>query len=107
MCRGIGHGCRLKREMLRSQLNSEVMHSGKEVTSISHFSWRSTIWRRNARSPVSLSLFLEVNNLEKERELACVATIFWAQAVWTGQWEEDMKEAMEETDLGSYVVEKS
>ena len=44
---------------------------------------------------VSLSLCLAVNQLEIEHGLACAATCFWAQAVWVGQREEDMREAWE------------
>ena len=42
---------------------------------------------------VSLSLFLEVNNLEVEHELACAATCFGQQTVWTGPWSDDVREA--------------
>ena len=40
---------------------------------------------------ISLSFFSEINNLEIEHELACAATCFWTQAVWTGQWEDEMR----------------
>ena len=40
------------------------------------------------RDPVSLSLFLEINNLEIEHQLVCAATFFWAQAIWTEEYEE-------------------
>ena len=39
------------------------------------------------KPPESLSLFFEVNNLEIDHELACAATVLWAQAVRTTQWE--------------------
>ena len=40
-----------------------------------------------AKKPsVSLSLFLEMNNLEVDHEVACAATCFWAKAVWKGKW---------------------
>ena len=65
----LGHGT--QREVLRRQLSSVA---GKKPS-------------------VSFSLFLETNNLEIEHELACAATCFWAEAVWMGQWEVDVREA--------------
>ena len=56
---------------------------------------------------MALSLLLEINNLEVEHELACVATCFWAQAVWTGQWEDDVREGWKKTGVGSYIVDES
>ena len=41
---------------------------------------------------VSLSNFLEINNLEVDHGLACAAVCFWAQAVWTAAREVDMRD---------------
>ena len=38
---------------------------------------------------VSLSLFMEVNNLEVEEELSTMATLAWAEGVLLGRWERD------------------
>ena len=40
---------------------------------------------------VSWSLFLEMSGLFFEADLACVATLFWADAVWKGRWDEDFE----------------
>ena len=53
---------------------------------------------------VSPSLCLDVNNLVIEHDLTCAATCFWPQAVWTGQWEDDMR-SMEKIGVGSHVVD--
>ena len=52
---------------------------------------------------ISLSLFLEINNLEIEHELACAATCSWAGAVRTGNREDDMREAWQWQVLESLV----
>ena len=41
---------------------------------------------------VSLSLFLEVNDLEVEEELAIVATLAWAKGSWMGKWRKQICE---------------
>ena len=38
---------------------------------------------------VSLSLFLEVNDLEVEEELFTMTTQAWAEGTWIGKWEAD------------------
>ena len=38
--------------------------------------------------PVSLSLSMEVNNLQVEEELPTMATCFWAEGVWMNRWDE-------------------
>ena len=40
---------------------------------------------------MSLSVFLVVADLEVEADLACMATHFWAEAVWMGRWDEDLE----------------
>ena len=37
---------------------------------------------------VSMSLFLEMSDLEIEADLASMATLFLAEAVWVGRWDE-------------------
>ena len=41
----------------------------------------------------SLSLFMEAYGLEVEEELSTMATQFWAEGVWTGEWSYEQKEA--------------
>ena len=74
---------RFQKEMLRKQLE---IAEGKKL-------------------PVSVSLFLEIDNLEIEHELACAATRFWAQAMWAGQWDEHVTEAWTRQVWGSCFVE--
>ena len=38
------------------------------------------------KESVSLSLFLEVNDLELEEEPSTMATLFWTEAVWMNRW---------------------
>ena len=47
---------------------------------------------RNEES-TSLSLFLEVNDLEVEEELSTVATQAWAEGAWIGEWPTEQREA--------------
>ena len=56
---------------------------------------------------MSLSLFFERHSLEIDHEVACAATCFWAQSVWTVQWQEHVRENMEKACVGSYVVGES
>ena len=35
---------------------------------------------------VSLSLFMDVNNVEVEEELSTMPTLSWAEGVWLGRW---------------------
>ena len=42
---------------------------------------------------VSPSLVLEANGLDVEADLACMATLFWVEAVWTSRWKEDPEDA--------------
>ena len=56
---------------------------------------------------LSLTLFLEVHNLEIEHELARAATCLWAPAVRTRKWEDEMREAWERTSVGSCIVDES
>ena len=51
---------------------------------------------------VSLSLFLEVDNLEIQHEPGCAAT-----SVWTGQWEDDVRDAWKRQVLRICIVDKS
>ena len=46
----------------------------------------------SGRAPtVSMSLFLEMSDLEIEAGTACMATLCWAEAVWMGRWTEDLE----------------
>ena len=60
-------------------------------------------WHVGKKPSISLSLFLEINNLEIEHELACAATCSWARAVRTGKREDDMREAWQWQVLQSLV----
>ena len=61
--------------------------------------------RRNRCRSLSLSLFLEVNNLEVEEQLSTTATLAWVGGVWLGRWEKGAAEGLEEADLrGSDMV---
>ena len=42
---------------------------------------------------VSLSLFMDVNNLEVEEELSTMATLAWAEGVWLGKWRREQLKA--------------
>ena len=53
---------------------------------------------------VSLSLFLEINTLEIAHGVTCAATCFWAQGVWTGRLEEDMKRSLWEATSWTNVI---
>ena len=55
--------------------------------------FRKVFMRTSANKVLRPSLLLEIDNLEVEHVLACVATCFWAQAVWTGTLEDDMRDA--------------
>ena len=44
------------------------------------------------KSTTSLSLFIEAYGLEVEEELSAMATQYWAEGVWTGQWSHEQKE---------------
>ena len=45
------------------------------------------------KESVSLSLFLEVNNLEVEEELSTMTTLFWAEGVWIGRRRREQQKA--------------
>ena len=45
------------------------------------------------KESVSLSLFMQVNDLEVEAELSTMATQAWAEGVWIGKWPTEQKEA--------------
>ena len=52
---------------------------------------RLKLWREKAaaagkKKSVSLSLFMDVNNLEVEEELSSMATLAWADGSWMGRW---------------------
>ena len=53
---------------------------------------------------VSLSLFLEVKNLEVEGELSTMATLPWAEGAWLGKWER-ANDCVEEADFRSADME--
>ena len=57
------------------------------------------------KESVSLSPFMEVNNLEVEEELSTVATLDWAEGVWLGRWEKRAAKGWEEADLRSTTME--
>ena len=42
---------------------------------------------------VSLSLFLEVDDLEFEEEISAMATLFGAEGVWIGTWRRELRKA--------------
>ena len=57
-------------------------------------------WRRQMaaaaagkKGSVSLSLFLEVNNLEVEEELSTMATLAWTEGCWLGKWIKEQQKA--------------
>ena len=45
------------------------------------------------KESVSLSLFMEVKNLEVEKELSTMATLAWAEGIWVGRWAREQKES--------------
>ena len=45
------------------------------------------------KSTTSLSLFMDAYGLEGEEELSTMATLYWAEGVWTGIWRHEQKEA--------------
>ena len=45
------------------------------------------------KSTTSLSLFMEAYGIEVEEELSTMATQYWAERVWTGQWRHEQEEA--------------
>ena len=52
-----------------------------------------------------VSLSLKSNNFKDCARVGVYSdSVFWALAVWTGQWEDDMQR-VEETDLGSHLKE--
>ena len=51
------------------------------------------------KESVSLSLFMEVNNLDVEEVSSTMATLASADAVWLGTCGKRAKEAVEEADL--------
>ena len=51
------------------------------------------------KNSVSLSLFLEVNDLEVEEEVSTLATQAWREGVWIGKWPAEKKEAWRKADL--------
>ena len=44
-------------------------------------------------STTSLSLFMDVYDLEVEEELSTLAAQYWAEGVWTGKWHHEQREA--------------
>ena len=42
---------------------------------------------------LSPSLVLDSNGLDVEADLACMAPLFWAEAVWTSRWKENPEDA--------------
>ena len=48
---------------------------------------------------VSLSLFMEVDNLECEADLSTVATLFWAEGVWWRRWKKSTRRRGESRSL--------
>ena len=47
--------------------------------------------RVSQNNSVSLSLFMEVNNLEVEEELSTKATLILAEGVWRNRWRKELK----------------
>ena len=57
-------------------------------------------WRRNMaatadkkKQSVSLSLFMDMDDLGVEEEQCTMATLCWAEGVWMGRWEEQQQKA--------------
>ena len=46
------------------------------------------------KSTTSLSLFVEAYGLEEEEKLSTMATQFWAEGVWTGNWSHEQKKKL-------------
>ena len=46
------------------------------------------------KESVSLSLFMEVYNLDVEEELSTIATLAWAEGSWMGRWATEQDEAL-------------
>ena len=42
---------------------------------------------------VSLSLSMEVNDLEDDDEISTMATLFWSESVWMGRWTREQQQA--------------
>ena len=59
------------------------------------------------KESVPLSLFMEVNNLEIEKELSTMATLAWTEGVRLGRMEKRAAEGLEEADLRSTDLETS
>ena len=57
------------------------------------------------KESVSLSVFMELSDLENEEELSTMASLFWAAGVWVGQMEKRAAEGVEEADLSSTDME--
>ena len=56
---------------------------------------------------VSLSLFMEMNNLEVEEELFTLATQAWAEGTWIGKWPTEAEGSVEKADVRSSHMERS
>ena len=41
----------------------------------------------------SLSLFVEVHDMEVQKELSTMATLSWAEGVWMGRWKREQQKA--------------
>ena len=54
----------------------------------------------------SLSLFVEVHDMEVQKELSTMATLSWAEGRVDGQVEEGAAEGVEEADLCCTEMEK-
>ena len=54
------------------------------------------------KDPVSMSLFMEVNDLEIEEVFSAMATLFWEEGVGMGRWTSEEEEA----DLWSADTER-
>ena len=45
------------------------------------------------KASASLSLFMEVNNLDVEEELSTMPMLAWAEGVWLGRWRKEQLKA--------------
>ena len=66
-----------------------------EIAPTERLKWRRQMAAAAAgiKSTTSLSLFMEAFGLEVEEDLSTLATLYWAEGVWTGKWYQEQKEA--------------
>ena len=62
-------------------------------------------WRRQAgkNETVSLSLLMEVNDLEVEQDLSTMAAVFWAEGVWMSRWRREQQKAWRKQIFGVHT----